>query len=170
MDSFDERKTSISERVRLAQQGAAENAQFSIAIAVGIFAILTMFLMINHHSILNSLDDKEEHLGLGNSFWNKGSWTFAEGTILSIAYWALVLFGLQSYISRRLFEGLIGYYVKDMYEDITRIAAENKLANWMVKRIWASNDEKNDRYKHLIPVIILYFSITFFLWFFVALF
>jgi hypothetical protein len=124
--------------------------------------------MINHHGILNSVIDNKEQLDLGSSFWNKGSWTLAEGTILSIAYWALVLFGFQSYISRRLFEGLIGYYVKDMYEDITKIAAENKLAHWLVKRIWASNYEKEDRYKNLVPVLILYFTITFFLWFFVA--
>lgn len=29
---------------------------------------------------------------------------------ITVAYWALVLFGFQSYLSRRLFEGLIGYY------------------------------------------------------------
>jgi hypothetical protein len=94
----------------------------------------------------------------------------AEGIVLSAAYWALVLFGFQSYITRRLFEGLMGYYVKDMHEDITRIASENRLANWMVKRIWASNYEKKDRYKHLLSVIVLYFGLTFSLWFFVAIF
>jgi hypothetical protein len=169
MDSFDEEKRGINERIKFAQQGAAENAQFSIAVAVGIFA-MTVFLMINHHVILSVDIDKKEQLDLGNSFWNKGSWTFAEGTILSIVYWALVIFGFHSYISRRLFEDLMGYYVKDTYEDITIIAAENKLANWMVKRIWTSNYEKKDRYKHLLPVMILYFSITFLLWFFVAIF
>jgi hypothetical protein len=57
------------------------------------------------------------------------------------------------------------YYVKNINEDIAKIAAENKLANWMVKRIWGSS-----RYQRLVPVTILYFAITFLLWFFVAIF
>jgi hypothetical protein len=63
------------------------------------------------------------------------------GIILSVAYWALVLFGFQSYLSRRLFEGLIGYYQKstheEWYEDIEKIAGENRLTDIMVKKIWA---------------------------------
>jgi hypothetical protein len=57
------------------------------------------------------------------------------------------------------------YYVKNINEDIAKIAAENKLANWMVKRIWGPS-----RYQRLVPVTILYFAITFLLWFFVAIF
>jgi hypothetical protein len=177
MDSFDEQKRSIRERIRFAQQGATENAQFSIAIAVGIFAILTIFLMINHHVILNSPDvRKTEQLrfDLANGFWNKGSWTAAEGIVLSIVYWALILFGFQSYVSRRLFEGLIGYYLKSMdeswYEDIVRIAEENRLAGWVVKGIWSSGYDKRDRYRHLWRVMTLYFLIAFVLWIFVAIF
>jgi hypothetical protein len=147
----------------------AENAQFSIAIAIGIFGILAMFLMINHHVILNDGENRDLkddlELDFGNSFWTKGSWTTAEEIVLSVAYWALVLFGFQSYIARRLFEGLMGYYVKNINEDIAKIAAENELANWMVKRIWGSG-----RYQRLVPVTILYFGITFLLWFFVAIF
>jgi predicted permease len=177
MDSFDEQKRSTRERIRFAQQGATENAQFSIAITVGIFAILTMFLMINHHVILNSPDiGKAEPLrfDLVNSFWNKGSWTAAEGIILSVAYWALILFGFLSYVSRRLFEGLIGYYLRSMnepwHEDIERIAEENRLASWVVKGIWSSSYDKKDRYKHLWRVMTLYFLIACLLWIFVAIF
>jgi hypothetical protein len=58
----------------------------------------------------------------------------AIGVVLSIAYWALVLFGMQSYVTRRLFEGVMGDYMKKMneewyYNDIKDIAKENKLAN-----------------------------------------
>jgi len=168
MDSSNNKGSNI-ERINFAQQGMAENAQFSIAIAIGIFGILAMFLMINHHVILNEDENKDLkddlELDFGNSFWTKGSWTAVEGIVLSIAYWALVLFGFQSYIARRLFEGLMEYYVKNINEDIAKIAAENKLANWMVKRIWGSG-----RYQRLVPVTILYFAITFLLWFFVAIF
>jgi hypothetical protein len=90
----------------------------------------------------------------------------------------LVLFGFQSYITRRMFarrmfEGLMGYYVNNMYpewydEDIKNIAKENKLAKWMVENIWASGASKRYRYKYLWSITILYFAITFFLYFFVA--
>jgi hypothetical protein len=96
--------------------------------------------------------------GFGNAFFlNKGSWTFAEGIVLSVAYWALVLFGFQSYVTRRLFEGLMGYCTKNTdpewhKSDVIKIAEENRLANWMVKRIWASNYQKEDRFKHMISM------------------
>jgi hypothetical protein len=170
MSDSNEQKKRNSEKINFAQQGATENAQFMIAITVGIFGILTMFLMINH-------DDTAHKVNLGlklqNGFLGKGLWAIAEGTILSIAYWALVLFGFQSYITRRMFEGLMGYYVNNMYpewydEDIKNIAKENKLAKWMVENIWASGDSKRYRYKYLWSITILYFAITFFLYFFVA--
>lgn len=89
------------------------------------------------------------------------------------------LLGLSSFrvpiIYNPSFEGLMGYHMRSIYpewydQDITKIARENKLANWMVKRIWSSNYEKDDRYKGLWPVVILYFAITFSLWLFTAIF
>ena len=53
------------------------------------------------------------------------------------------------------------------YNDIKEIAKENKLANWMVKVIWASNHERKDRYKGIYRVLFLYIGITFILWFFI---
>jgi hypothetical protein len=91
-----------------------------------------------------------------------------------VAYWALVLFGFQSYLTRRLFEALIGYYQKstheEWYEDIKRIAEENKLTNVMVEKIWASNYDKKSRYKGIWYIIIPYFVITALLWIFVTFF
>jgi hypothetical protein len=74
------------------------------------------------------------------------------GIILSIAYWALVLFGIQTYVSRRLFEGVMGDYLKKMneegyYNGIKEIAKENKLANLIFKKIWSSNHVRKERYK-----------------------
>ena len=67
-------------------------------------------------------------------------------------------------------EGVMGDYLKRMndewyYNDIKEIAKENKLANWMVKVIWASNHERKDRYKGIYRVLFLYIGITFILWF-----
>jgi hypothetical protein len=65
--------------------------------------------------------------------------------------------------------GLVGYYQKitheEWYNDIKKIAEENKLADVMVKKIWASNYDKSSRY-----VIIPYFVVTGLLWIFVAFF
>src|SRR5215204_1380134 len=91
--------------------------------------------------------------------------------VLSIAYWALVLFGIQSYVSRRLFEGMTGNYLKKSnqewyFNDIKEIARENKLVNLLFK-LWSSNHERNDRYKGMYIVLSLYVGIAFLLWLFI---
>jgi hypothetical protein len=170
MDSHDEQnRRKNTEKINFAIQGMAENAQFTIARAVGVFGILTLFVMINHHDM-----GQYQKLKWGNSVWTKGLWTAIYGTILSIAYWALILFRFNSYITRRLFEALAGYYQKTTHEewhdDVKRIAGENKLTNVMVEKIWASNYNKESRYKGIWFVIIPYFVITALLWIFVTFF
>ena len=87
-----------------------ENAQFSIAIAVGIFGILSIFVSLDIHN-----DDKAVPGSFWkNALWTQPQWVQSTGIVLSIAYWALVLFGIQSYVTRRLFEGLMGNYLKRM--------------------------------------------------------
>ena len=94
-------------------QGMGENAQFSIAIAVGIFGILSIFVSLDIHN-----DDKAVPGSFWkNALWTQPQWVQSTGIVLSIAYWALVLFGIQSYVTRRLFEGLMGNYLKRMNEE-----------------------------------------------------
>jgi hypothetical protein len=86
---------------------------------------------------------------------------------LLIGHW--FLFGIQSYITRRLFEGFTGDYLKKMneerhYNNIEEIAKENKLANWMFNIICSSNHERKDRYKGIYVVLFSYVIIAFFLW------
>ena len=109
-DPYEQNRRRNTEKINFATQGMSESTQFTIAVAVGIFGILALFLMINHH-------DKGLELTWGNSVWTKGWWGIVYGTTLSVAYWALVLFGFQSYLTRRLFEALIGYYQKSTHED-----------------------------------------------------
>ncbi len=154
MNDIDEKRN--KEKINFAMQGSQESAQITIAIAVGVFGILTLFFMI-HEQV-----------------WTKSHWTMIYlliyRIILSVAYWALVLFGFQSYLTRQLFEGLIGYYQKsaheEWYDDIKKIAGENRLTDIMVKKIWASNYDKNSRYKGIWMVMIPYFAITSLLWIF----
>jgi hypothetical protein len=164
-----ESKKVYHEFINFAIQGMSENAQFSLAIAVGIFGILVIFVTINP-----STDIKTQDPFLKNALWEQQHpWVCSTGIVLSIAYWALVLFGIQTYISRRLFEGVMGDYLKKMieeqyYNDIREIAKENKLANLMFKVIWSSNHERKDRYKGMYIVLILYVGIAFFLWLFIG--
>ena len=95
----------------------------------------------------------------------------AIGVVLSIAYWALILIGVHSYVMRRLFEGVLGKYHKKMNiewlnGDIKEIAEENKLANWIVRNIWLINKESR-RYKGIYLVLIAYMGIAFLLWLFI---
>jgi hypothetical protein len=161
------RKKVYHELINFATQGMGENAQFLVAIAVGIFGILAIFATIDDY------DDKEaQDIFRKTALWTHPLSIQIIGIVLSIAYWALVLFGIQSYVSRRLFEGIMGDYLKKMneewyYNDIKEIAKENKIANWIVKTIWSSNHEKRERYKGMNKVLILYIGIAFFLWLFV---
>ena len=98
MDNNREHKKEYREFINFAIQGMSENAQFSIAIAVGIFGILSIFV---------SLDIQNDDKTVQDSFWKNALWTQppwiqSTGIVLSIAYWALVLFGMQSYVTRRL--------------------------------------------------------------------
>jgi hypothetical protein len=88
MDSPDEQnRRRNTEKIDFASQWMIESAQFTIAVAVGIFGIPALFFMINHHDTgLN------QELTLGNSVWTKGWWSFVYGSILSVA-----AHGQQSY-------------------------------------------------------------------------
>ncbi len=154
------------EFISFATQGMSDYAQFSVAIAVGIFGILAIFASLDTHKDMTTQD----------WFWEKGLWTQSQwirivGVVLSIAYWALVLFGIQSYVSRRLFEGPTGNYLKKSnqewyFNNIQEIARENKLVNLLFK-LWSSNHEREDRYKGIKIVLSLYVGIAFLLWLFI---
>jgi len=152
------------ELINSAIQGMGENAQFSVAIAVGVFGILAIFVSLDTHKNMTA-----EDVFWKNALWTQPQWIWGTGIVLSIAYWTLVLFGIQTYVSRRLYEGIMGDYLKKMneewyYNGIKEIAKENKIANLIVKTIWSSNHERKDRYKGMNKVLILYIGIAFFLW------
>ena len=148
------KKGQYYEPINFATQGMSDYAQFSVAIAVGIFGILAIFASINEYK--------------NEDFWKNALWMKSQsikfiGGVLSFAYWALVLFGMQTYVTRRLFEGVLGKYHKKingeeewLNGDIREIAKENKLANWIVKNIWLINKKGNRRYKGIYVFLIIY--------------
>lgn len=107
-NNIDERKKVYHEFINFATQGMGENAQFTVAIAVGIFGILAIFVSLDTHNM------KVKDSFWENALWTQPLWIRGSGIILSIAYWALVLFGIQTYVSRRLYEGIMGDYQKKM--------------------------------------------------------
>jgi hypothetical protein len=89
-----EHKKEYHEFINFAIQGMSENAQFSLAIAVGIFGILAIFVTINPPN-----DIKTQDPFLKNALWTQHPWVWSTGIVLSIAYCALVLFGIQTYVA-----------------------------------------------------------------------
>ena len=169
MDNNDngKRKMAYHESINFAMQGMGENSQFTVAIAIGVFGILAIFVSLDTHNSMTAKDSFWK-----NALWTQPQWIWITGIILSVAYWTLVLFGVQTYVSRRLFEGVMGDYLKRMneewyYDDIEEIAKENKLANLIFKKIWSSNHEKREKYRGMIIVLSLYIGIAFFLWLFI---
>jgi hypothetical protein len=155
MDDSNEQKRKNSEKVNFAMQGMTDNAQVTIAVAVGIFGVLAIFVNITQSSV-----------------WTKDLITLTAALIiLSIAYWALVVLGLSCYIFRRLFEGLLGGYTKIWYpeyeSEIREIAKRNKLTHLVLKALWPEREEK---FRGIWVLSIFYIVISSSLWFFIVLY
>lgn len=159
MDNNDrERKKVNRELINFAIQGMGENAQFTVAIAVGIFRILATFVSLDTHKNMTA-----EDVFWKNALWTQSKWIWFTGLFVSVAYWVLVLFGIQTYVSR-LYEGIMGDYQKKLneewyYNDIEEIAKENKLANWLVKEISSSNHERKDRTCDIVSIYLSLYKI-----------
>jgi hypothetical protein len=166
MDNDNERKIAYSEVINYSIRAMSENAQFSIAIAVGLSGVLTIFVILDSHNGLKSGDELTK-----KALWTQPVWIQPVAIVLSIAYWALVLFGIQSYLARRLFEGIVGRYRKKMnkeryYDDIRAIAKEkNCQLDGQDHR--ASNYEKKNRYKGSHTVLVSFLVVSFLLWLFI---
>jgi hypothetical protein len=128
----------------------------TIAVAIGFFGILTIFITIN-----------------GQSWTNNTNVLNAAKIILSIAYWGIVILGLSCYIFRRLFEGLMNEYTKSGYpeyeNEIREIAKRNKLTNLLIKILWPTpTTEARRKYKGIWIISIFYIVISFLLWFIIG--
>jgi len=76
MDDPAEERKRLTEKINFAIQGMSENAQFSIAIAVGVFGILVIFVTINDHKGESQTDSI-----WNNALWTKSIWVRITGII-----------------------------------------------------------------------------------------
>jgi hypothetical protein len=99
-----------------------------------VLGVLAIFVILDSHNSLKS----------GDEFTKKALWTQpvriqTVTIVLSTAYWALILFGVQSYLARRLFEGIVGRYRKKMneesyYDDIRAMAKEKNCQGRLITK------------------------------------
>jgi hypothetical protein len=156
INSEDQRRS--GEKANLAIQAMADNAQVAVAVAIGIFGILAIFITIN---ALDSPLTMDTNL------------LIAAVVILSIAYWGIVILGLACYIFRRLFEGLMNEYTKTGYpeyeNEIRQLAKHNTLTRLLIKVLWPNTaSQVGVKYKGIWPISILYLMISFLLWFIIG--
>jgi hypothetical protein len=127
-----------------------------------VLGVLEIFVILDSHNGLKSGDELTK-----KALWTQPVWIQMVAIVLSIAYWALVLFGIQSYLARRLFEGIVGRYRKKMnkesyYDDIRAIAKEkNYQLDGQDHR--TSNYEKKNRYRGLHTVMVSFLVVSFLL-------
>lgn len=144
----------VKEKIQFAIQGVMDSSNFAIAIAVGIFGVLTLFIQIY---------DAESSMG------QVASW-MARIT-LSVAYWILILMGLVAHASNRMYNAAIENYIDNHYsdykEDLQNAMKENRIMSWTINLLWFNKTTKriNRNYNFL---TILFLVISVFLYFGIA--
>jgi hypothetical protein len=135
-----------SEKIQFAIQGVKDSSNFAIAIAVGIFGVLTLFMQIHEEG-------------------SSASW-IARIT-LSVAYWILILMGLVAHASNRMYNAAIENYINNHYsdykEDLRNAMKGNRIMSWTINLLWLNKTTEriNTNYNIL---TISFLVISFFLY------
>lgn len=117
----------VKEKIQFAIQGVMDSSNFAIAIAVGIFGVLTLFMQTSEAN-LDAI----------------ASWTAR--IALSVAYWVLILMGLVSHASNRMYNAVIEKYIENHYsdykEDLQRAMRGNRIMSWTINLLWLNKSSK----------------------------
>jgi hypothetical protein len=118
-------KERIRDKMQFAIQGITDNSQIGIAIAVGIFGVLTLFVQIN---------DKDTRSELDTNVYN------LIRIALGITYWVLIAIGLGAHANHRMYSAILGNYIKNEYtdyqEDVRNVTKKNRFISWALKISW----------------------------------
>jgi hypothetical protein len=120
-------------------------ANVTIAVAVGIFGILSIFALLQ-------TSGKETHLG--QLWWYmKGTWKLAVLIVLSLAYWGVSLLGFTCFVYRRQCEALTAYYLDKQYPaydvEWRNVAKKNFLTNFVNNRLNRPLHERMQNYERM---------------------
>jgi Ca2+/H+ antiporter len=142
-------KERIRDKMNFATQGVMDNSNFSIAIAVGIFAVLTLFIQITEPQLK----------------WDILTIWIARIT-LSVAYWVLILMGLVAHAHHRMYNAVLENYIRNDYvdyqEDLRNVAKKNRIISWTVNFLWLNKTSERINRDYSF-VTISFFVISFFL-------
>ena len=133
-----------------------------------VLGVLAISVILDSYNGLISGDELTK-----KGLWTQPVWIQTVAIVLSIAYWGLVLFGIQSYLylARRLSEGIVGRYRKKMNEerfyDNIRAIAKEKNCQLDGQDHRGSNYEKKNRYRGLHTVLVFFLVVSFLLWLFI---
>jgi hypothetical protein len=118
-------KERIRDKMQFAIQGITDNSQIGIAIAVGIFGVLTLFVQIN---------DKDTRSELDTNVYN------LIRIALGITYWVLIAIGLGAHANHRMYSAILENYIKNEYtdyqEDVRNVTKKNRFISWALKISW----------------------------------
>jgi Ca2+/H+ antiporter len=113
----------IREKIQFAIQGVMDNSNFAIAIAVGIFGVLTLFVQIYEEEL--KLDDSAK---------------LVARITLSVAYWVLIAMGLVAHAHHRMYNAVIENYIRGDYpeykEDLRRATKGSRIMSLAISRLW----------------------------------
>ena len=137
-------------------QGAADMSQVTVAVAIGLFGILAIFVTIKTMLGVGVFDD--------GWWWTKDLWRLATAVTLSAAYLGLVLLGLVCYLWRRQFEAIFDEYLDIGYtkyqKDLRRVSKANWLTNTMIRIGSAPETAEKRRYNGIWIISISYLVIS----------
>jgi hypothetical protein len=142
------------EKMQFAIQGITDNSRFAIAIAVGIFGVLTLFTQVPR-----TYSEQDE------------IFLFLARITLSVAYWVLILMGLVAHAHHRMYNALLENYIRRDYrvyeDDLKNIVKNNKFISFTVNFLWLNKTSEgiNRDYNF---ITISFFIIAFMLFFFIA--
>ncbi|MGD1836764.1 MAG: hypothetical protein ACPKPY_01735 [Nitrososphaeraceae archaeon] len=151
-------------------RGFSEASNYSLTVAIGIFAILIIFLTIDQVS--------GKHIGLLDYEEMNYDWRFYSKIILSISYFSIVLLGAVSFVASRIFSVMTDSYLLDIkssyLNELKTVLNQYKLFR-ILNRIWfhdiinkADKDEKEIRIKAIVRnskiFLVFYFVISISLW------
>jgi hypothetical protein len=95
-----------------------------------VLGVLAIFVILDSHNSLKSGDDFTK-----KALWAQPVRIQTVTIVLSTAYWALILFRIQSYLARRPYEGIVGRLItkrKTGIEDYTQFWFPSLVASFLL--------------------------------------